>query len=310
MKIQGQSLPTVFNDMDTAPMTGYITNNFEMIFKGLDVSPLTAKKYTTDGRDFVEFLQMSLFNINTFREYKTHLLNRADISAKTKRVKLVAASLLLKELYRFGLLPMDITTNTKGIQVTHGHTKDGLSHDEILNVRQYIDSIDDQVKRARLNAIFTLLALQGLRQFEICNLTIEDVNLYDAQINVKGKGRDDKELIDLRPQTAQALKDYLKLSKRKSGFVFVSMQGTSKDERLTERGFRKMFETIFEKLGIERSVHGFRHYFVTKILDATNGDVATTQKFSRHKTIQAVMFYDDRKQKKALLPTINAAFNF
>ena len=305
-----KSLTTVFNGTDTAPLIEHIVNNYEMIYNGLDVSPLTAKKYITDGRDFIAFLQMSPFNINTFRQYKTHLLSRADISAKTKRVKLVAASLLLKELYRFGLMPMDITTNTKGIQVTHGHTKDGLTHEEVLSVRQYIDSIEDKLKCARLKAIFTLLAYQGLRQFEICNLTVEDVNLYDAQINVKGKGRDDKELIDLRPQTAQALKDYFKLSQRKSGFVFVSMQGTSKDERLTERGFRKMFESIFEKLGIVRSVHGFRHYFVTKILDATNGDIATTQKFSRHKTIQAVMFYDDRKQKKALLPTINAAFNF
>lgn len=305
-----KSLTTVFNGTDTAPLIEHIVNNYEMIYNGLDVSPLTAKKYITDGRDFIAFLQMSPFNINTFRQYKTHLLSRADISAKTKRVKLVAASLLLKELYRFGLMPMDITTNTKGIQVTHGHTKDGLTHEEVLSVRQYIDSIEDKLKCARLKAIFTLLAYQGLRQFEICNLTVEDVNLYDAQINVKGKGRDDKELIDLRPQTAQALKDYFKLSQRKSGFAFVSMQGTSKDERLTERGFRKMFESIFEKLGIARSVHGFRHYFVTKILDATNGDIATTQKFSRHKTIQAVMFYDDRKQKKALLPTINAAFNF
>ena len=150
-----KSLTTVFNGTDTAPIVEHIVNNYEMIYNGLDVSPLTVKKYITDGRDFIAFLQTSPFNINTFRQYKTHLLSRADISAKTKRVKLVAASLLLKELYRFGLMPMDITTNTKGIQVTHGHTKDGLTHEEVLSVRQYIDSIEDKLKCARLKAIFT-----------------------------------------------------------------------------------------------------------------------------------------------------------
>jgi integrase len=93
-------------------------------------------------------------------------------------------------------------------------------------------------------------------------------------------------------------------------FSSASNNGKLKNNALSTRALRMIFSEIFKAANIEnRSLHGFRHYFVTTFLDAMNGDILTTQKFSRHRSVQAVKMYDDRKKKKDLLPAFYKAFD-
>ncbi len=101
-------------------------------------------------------------------------------------------------------------------------------------------------------------------------------------------------------------------SGKKSGYLFTSISRAAKgNNALTERAIRKTFTDIFQKAGLPegRSVHGLRHFFVTRMLEATSGDLLTVQKFSRHKSLNSVKVYDDRNRKKDLLPTFYQAFN-
>jgi integrase len=182
----------------------------------------------------------------------------------------------------------------------------------VKKVKAVITEEADTMKRTRMIALYSLLALQGLRQFEAVALTVEDLRLNDRIAFVRGKGRDDKERIDLHPETVSALEDYLQTSGKKSGFLFTSISRATKGstDPLTERAVRKLFAAIFQKAGLPegRSVHGFRHFFVSQILEVTSGDLLTVQKFSRHKSLQAIKFYDDRKRKAELLPMFYNAF--
>lgn len=81
-----------------------------------------------------------------------------------------------------------------------------------------------------------------------------------------GKGRDDKEPIFLHPQTVKALREYLRRSKVKHGALFTSLWGQAKGKRLTTRGLRQIVSDVLYEIGIEKTVHGFRHYFTTTLV--------------------------------------------
>lgn len=289
----------------------FLIDNAELIIRQIDANDKTIKKYLTDVKLFIEFIENSGLSIDTFRQYKKHLKELQTISTKTKNGKLVAAKVLLKELFAKGLLKIDITANIKGFKISQEHVKDGLNAEEVKRCKDVIDSIHRTEKRSKLQAMFYLLAFQGLRQFELAALTVEDLKLSDDFILVQGKGRDDKERIDLHPKTKEAIQNYLDVTGKKSGYLFTSESNNSKAkaEAISTRALRMIFSDIFKAADIEnRSLHGFRHYFVTTFLEAVNGDILTTQRFSRHKSITAVKMYDDRKKKKELLPTFYNAF--
>jgi len=296
--------------LDDAKFCGvdFIELNFESIYNSMDINTNSKRTYLSNGKDFLVWIKTNGLNINTFRNYKEHLRQRTDIGAKSKNYKLASAKMLLDLLHaHYRLLP-DLTKGVKGFKISSEHVKDGLDIIEVKRISAHINGITNEIKRTRLNAMFSLLTLQGLRQFEICNASIEDLKLNDRTMQIRGKGSDDKVQIDLHPDTVKALKEYLTISHKKSGFLFTSEKGTTTGERLNERGFRKIFDCVFNALDIDRSTHGFRHFFVTRMLEATNGNIGVVKQFSRHKTIQAVMFYDDRKKKKEMLPTYHTAF--
>jgi integrase len=290
----------------------FLLDNYVLILQQIDASDLTIKKYLSDVKLFTDFLKTEGLSVVTYRNYKKHLKALQSISTKTKNGKLISAKVLLKELFAKGFLKIDITANVKGFKISQEHVRDGLNAEEVKRSKEVIDNIQNPEKRTKLQAMFYLLAFQGLRQFEMAALTIEDLKLADDFIFVTGKGRDDKERIDLHPKTKEALKGYLESSGKKSGHLFTSESNNSKAkaEAISTRALRMIFSDIFKAAHIEnRSLHGFRHFFVTTFLEVLNGDMLTTQKFSRHKSVQAVKMYDDRMKKKDLLPTFYKAFN-
>ena len=60
-------------------------------------------------------------------------------------------------------------------------------------------------KSARIKTPFLLLSLQKLRQIKIRRIDVENVDLVNGIAYIKGKGRDDKEMIYLHPETVKEL---------------------------------------------------------------------------------------------------------
>lgn len=295
----------------------FLIGNYENILRQIPRKKTTINTYIKDGKDFIEFVQDNGLNFNTLRHFRQHLELRTDIAPKTKNKKLTVARRLLQELYgHYQLLERDISRGAQNFSIEKGHVKDGINANEIEKVKVYINSIVDHKKQSRLKAMFCLLAFQGLRQFEVCELEVKDLNLYDNTARVQGKGSDDKKLINLHPLTTEAIKEYQKNFKRKDGKLFFSVSEINKTDSkkpLSTAAIRFIWNDkksgVLAKAGvINRSVHGFRHFFVTRMLEATNGDILSVMKFSRHKSFEAVKAYDDRQHEKRLLPVYHSAF--
>ena len=278
------------------------------MFGELDLNPNTRADYETRTPLFLDFIKKEGLNRNSYLEYKRYLTSRADFSVATKAKYLSVAKVILKELSRQGYLPADITTTIKGFKVMRGHKRDGVNDEEMAKLMEAVKVLPHNPENSRLKAILSLLTLQGLRQVEITRLDISDLDLVAGTALVLGKGRDDKEIIYLHPETVKALADYTQLNKIKSGPLFTSKSNNSKSQRLTTRSIRGIVKALLIKLGIAKTTHGFRHYFTTTLIKTYKGDLLEVASYTRHRGLEMLQVYNDTIKKQADLPRYYSAF--
>jgi len=281
----------------------------EKVFDLLDVSEATRKDYKYRIGLFLDFTSERGFNRNSFLEFKRYLAERTDLAVSTKNKYLATAKIFLKEANRQGALPADITQNIKTFSQNKKHKRDGLNDEEIKKLTEAIQVLPETQQNARLKAILSLLVFQGLRQVEIIRLDIKDIDFISKIAFIQGKGQDDKEPINLHPEAVRALQSYLKSNKIADGALFTSQSNNSKNKRLTTRAIRDIVKEILNDLGIEKTTHGFRHYFTTTLIKTYKGDLLEVAQYTRHKSLEMLQVYNDNIKKEADLPRYYRAFS-
>jgi integrase len=279
------------------------------IFDSLDITDETKKDYLARLPQFAGFLHRNGIDRNSLLEYKKYLRSRTDLGIAAKNKYLAVARIALKELYRRGAVSVDLSLNVKSFQQSQKHRVEGLTEQEVERLCEYLRNLPDGFRTVRLRALVALLLYQGLRQIEICRLDVADVRLANKQLYVLGKGRDDREPIYLHPQTVKALKLYLQASKVKDGPLFTSLWGQTKGERLSTRGLRQIIKTSLNSLGIDKTVHGFRHYYTTTLIKSYKGELLRVAKYTRHSSTDMLMTYNDAITDKQDLSRYFASFN-
>jgi len=281
----------------------------QVLFSYMDLSDTTRDEYIKRLPVFFEFVKDRGLGINTYLEFKKYLSTLPHYSISTKNKYLATARIFLKELNRIGDLPQDITQNIKGFKQAHIHKKDGITQEELDRIMQEVSTMDKSRDSVRLKAVLSLLALQGFRQIEVNRLDVADIDLVGKTAMVLGKGRDDKELVNLHPQTVKALREYMDYCKVKDGALFVSFSGNSKNKRLNTRAIRGMVKELLDRLGIDKTTHGFRHYFTTTLIKTYKGDLTQVSRYTRHKSLEMLQVYNDRIITQKDLPRYYNAFS-
>lgn len=172
-----------------------------------------------------------------------------------------------------------------------------------------IKELPETPTNARLKAILSLLVFQGLRQVEIIRLDVKDIDFISKTAFIQGKGRDDKEPIYLHPETTKAIQAYLKGNRIADGALFTSQSNNNKNQRLTTRAIRDIVKKTLNDLGIEKTTHGFRHYFTTTLIKTYKGDLLEVAQYTRHKSLEMLQVYNDNINRKADLPRYYQAFS-
>ena len=185
-----------------------------------------------------------------------------------------------------------------------------MTEEEVARICEYLQTQDGSFKSARLRALVSLLLFQGLRQIEICRLDFNDIDLASGTINVLGKGRNDKEHIHLHKTTIKALRSYSRASHTKYGPAFYSLNGRNKGQRLTTRGLRQIIQNLFNKLGIEKTVHGSRHFFTTELIKHYKSDLTTVARFTRHNSLEMLTVYNDEIASENDAELLSKAFRY
>ncbi len=278
------------------------------VFDLLDVSKETRAEYKYRIGLFLDFTNERGFNRNSFLEFKRYLAERTDLAVSTKNKYLATAKVFLKELNRQGFLPVDVTQNIKTFSQSKKHKRDGLNDEEIKKLTNAVQRLPETPQNARLKAVLSLLVFQGFRQVEVIRLDVKDIDFVRKTALIQGKGQDDKEQVNLHPQAVRALQSYLKSNNVADGALFTSQSNNCKNKRLTTRALRDMVKETLKVLGIEKTTHGFRHYFTTTLIKTYKGDLLEVARYTRHKSLEMLMVYDDSVKAEADLPRFYRAF--
>lgn len=274
--------------MTTTALT--LNSSVRPIFERLDVRNATRDDYQRRVQHFLAFSRTIPFDRDVLLRYKQSLRNDMVFSVATKNKYLSCARILLREAYRLGIIPFDPTLNVKSLQQSKKHKVFGLDDQDVSLVCGWINQ---NPTKLREQAILCLLLFQGLRQAEICNIRFEDIRPADRTLLILGKGRDDKEPVRLHPQTLKALRRYTVQSGAGGGYIFTSERRASADGKLSVRGLRHIVKRIFAELGIDRTVHGFRHTYTTRLIQHMPGDLFRVAQFTRHRSIETLQIYND-----------------
>jgi integrase/recombinase XerD len=155
-------------------------------------------------------------------------------------------------------------------------------------------------------AMVVLLLSTGIRRSEAVTITLDDLNLEERQLLIRGKG-DKERVVPLTDQVVEAIQAYLPhRTKTESRHLFVSAW---KGRPIHGRCINRMLKIVVGKAGLAGqgiTPHKLRHTFATHLI--RNGvDVRTVQELLGHSELETTAKYlhSDTKTKQAAVGKLN-----
>jgi site-specific recombinase XerD len=266
-------------------------------------SPLTVRGYATDLRMFREFLESRLGRIPSPAEIKREQIIQFGVSLRD------AAPLTLRRKYAclssfYGFL--------QDLGYLQGNPARRLP---LPRVSEYVpvflsEEMAQQLMAAAntpwTKAMVVLLLSTGIRRSEAVTITLDDLNLEERQLLIRGKG-DKQRVVPLTDQAVEAIQAYLPhRTKTESRHLFVSAW---KGRPIHGRCINRMLKIVIEKAGLAGqgiTPHKLRHTFATHLI--RNGvDIRTVQELMGHSELETTAKYlhSDTRTKQAAVGRLN-----
>ncbi len=153
-------------------------------------------------------------------------------------------------------------------------------------------------------AVVELLFSTGMRISELCSLRPEDINLYEGDILIHGKGAKERKIQITNPDILSILSEYYQLHEEEINqchYFFVNRL----KKRLSEQAVREMINKYASLASIQQHItpHMFRHSFATYLLES-DVDIRYIQQMLGHSSINVTEIYTHvamSKQKDILM---------
>jgi len=161
----------------------------------------------------------------------------------------------------------------------------------------HLDRLHQQLTKRSFNHLTTLCALEllystGIRVGELVGITLNDLNLHNGQIRIKGKGHRERNVFLPDQDLTRLLSTYLIIRQ----YLFYSdspnLLLNSRGEPASTQFVRKLLRTLSEKCGLENRAtpHMCRHSTATELLNA-GVDIRFVQKLMGHQSITTTQRY-------------------
>lgn len=280
------------------------TPNLELVqrvFELTDLRPSTRKTYQHAIRDFLAWGAGRSLTPALLVEYKNHLQRNSAISTKTKNLYLASVRTVFRRLFELGVVPSDYSGSVKSFTVGSGHKRAPITDVQVAKVFAFLNRSEDP----RLTVIFSLLYRQGLRQKEVVDLAVEHFDAASATLAILGKGRDDREVINLHPETVRAMSLYLSAAGIRAGFIFPSRK--LEGRHLTVNQLYRLVTDAHAQCGVTNSPHAWRKVFTSRLIEA-GMNLLDVQSYTRHRSVEQLKVYFDRISFQKSLPTYYETF--
>lgn len=286
-------------DNNSQAQKGVITaNNAEHLELFLDtlyleqgVSENTLAAYRCDLEKFCQFLKDKDLLAVSNEDIEAYLAYRVDLGLKSRSTARSISA--LKRFYQYFVREKAIADSP---MVNIAQPKAGQSLPKTLSEAEVeallgAPDIEDPMG-LRDKAMLELLYATGLRVTELVGLRMEQINLRQAVVFVKGKGNKER-LVPLGEEAMYWLEQFLKVGrshmiKHATDFVFPSKRGIG----MTRQTFwhRIKHYAILASVESPLSPHTLRHAFATHLLNH-GADLRVVQMMLGHSDLSTTQIY-------------------
>lgn len=257
-------------------------------------SPHTISAYRNDIEQFIVFLNqfnLSIENASHFhiRNWMVELMKDGNTARSVNR-KISA----LKSLYKFLLRSGVIHANPMAKVVTPKTGKKLPSFVEEKGMEKLLTQVTfaDDFFGERDKLIIELLYATGMRRSELRNLKDTDLDSWNSQIKVLGKGNKER-LIPLHPEMMQKIKSFIE--QRKNELPEYAHPFVFPGKKLVPIKDHEIYWAVKNKLAAvttleKKSPHILRHTFATHLLNQ-GAEINAVKEMLGHANLAATQVY-------------------
>lgn len=305
----------------------YLNGFLDYIVTIQNKSPNTVKEYNYDLATFLKFIKIhfkltdetnlediqyndvsletiSRIKLDDLHAFLAYLTTNFQSKAATRSRKVSSLRMFFNYLCTKNIIEINPTQNLETPKLDRRLPK-YLTYEQS---KKLLDASYSENNRnnERNHAITTLFLNCGMRLSELVGINIKDINFYENQMTVIGKGNKER-TIYLNKACIKAIKEYLAVRPK---------EGVKKDNKdsdkalfLSERrqriGRRTVQEIIYQELkaaGIDSekySVHKLRHTAATLMYQYGGVDIRALQELLGHESISTTEIYTHVSNQQA-----------
>ncbi|MEG0977272.1 MAG: tyrosine recombinase [Bacilli bacterium] len=275
-------------------MTEEVDKYYIYLKKELNYSDKTIISYSSDLNAYKKYLNK--YNINYLeinREEVRNYLKFLD-SCKLKNSSIARKISSIRNFYNFlvidGLIESNIFKSIRNPKIER-KLPNFLNYFEISDMLNCIDI--NSISGLRNRLVIEMLYATGCRVSELCNIKLNDINMEDKSIKIKGKGSKER-IVFFGEYAEEILKKYLSTSRSK-------LMGNTHNEYLlindkclnvNTYDIEKIVNDIVKDASIKHHVtpHTLRHTFATHLLN-NGADIRSVQELLGHASLNTTGIY-------------------
>jgi integrase/recombinase XerC len=269
-------------------MKDYISKFIRYLEIERNASVHTLRAYRKDLEEFSGYVKtepekIDMIDVRGFiAEQIEKGLNKITVGRRLSSVRS-----FFKFLYREGYIksnPAKLISNPKAPKLLPRF----LSVDDVFSLIEKPEGMG--FIPARDKAILELLYSSGLRVSELSGLNIDDINIKESLVKIKGKGKKER-IVPVGSKAVDAVKSYMIeriLLKSRDRALFLNRMGS----RLTDRGARRIVAKYAKALSIHGRIgpHTLRHSFASHLLQG-GADLRVIQELLGHASLSTTQKY-------------------
>jgi len=262
-------------------------------------SPHTINNYTKDILEYLKYLEqdnITLTNtgLNLARNYAYTLANK---NLKPTSINRKLSS--IRNFYRFLITQEVVKSNPFDAIETIKIEKKLPNYLYLDDLETLFNSIDQSTPLGVRNyCLLELLYGTGIRVSELCNIKLHDIDFYNNNILITGKGNKQR-YVPIHESLREVLITYLNFARNEllkdSDEIVDNLFVNHRGGPLTSRGVRDLVNE--SGLNVKISPHVLRHSFATHMLDY-GADLRSVQKLLGHENLSTTQIYTHVSKEK------------
>ncbi len=250
----------------------------------------TINAYLTDIEDFNNFTNKGInIILEDISSYLSHLYNdiklsKSSISRKLSSLRSFYNYLVKEEIVNYNYFN-DVSNPKRGLVLPKF-----IKEKDMSNIMEVCSGDNPILERDRL--ILELLYSTGIRVSELINIKLTDINFYNNEIKILGKGNKERIVIfnnTCRETLNKFIKDgRKKLYKNDTGYLFIGRN----NGHISSKYVRDIINKVKVKAGVEGKItpHVFRHTFATDMLN-NGADLVSVKDLLGHESLNTTSIY-------------------